>query len=139
MQTDHNELYKKTALRTGKQEEIYKEIGNFVFKSLSQHIKRPEKLIIKLKGVGRWYLRKNRMEQTLELFPPDFENRPKEGDGIYERLKILQYENKVEIYNLFKQRVEDYKKYVEQKSKIREIRNATQQLLEPEREEDSAE
>lgn len=133
MQTDWNQIYKLTAQRTGKSEDIYKEIGNFVFKDLAKNIKRPKKLIIKLKGIGSWYLRKTRVQQTVELFPPDFDKKPKEGDFI---LKVLHYENKVEIYNLFKERLKDYDKYLEMKAEIRKIRNQTQKLLEPKTYED---
>lgn len=138
MQTDHNELYRKTAERTGKSEDKYKEIGNFVFKALNSEMARPKTLIFKLKGVGSWYLRKTRIEKTVELFPPNFDKVIEQGDEWYHKLKVIQHENKIEIYNIFKERIEDYKRYVEQKSKIRKIRNETQQeLIPPETSEDN--
>jgi len=132
MQTDWNELYRLTAERTGKSEDLYKEIGNAVFRSLAANVKRPKTLIIKLKGVGSWFLRKTRIEKTVELFPPNFDKKPNDDDY---KLKILSYENKVEIYNLFKERIEDYKNYVAQKKRIQEIRRQTQKLIEPTNEE----
>lgn len=128
MQTDANETYRLTAERTGKSEDLYKEIGKAVFQELYNNIRRPKKLIVKLKGVGTWYLRRSRIEKTVDLFPPDFENKPEETDYF---LKILAYENKIEIYNLFKERIEDYKRYIDQRQKIRTIRNGTQERLNP--------
>lgn len=136
MQTDPSLLYKMTAQRTGKSEEKYKEIGSFVFKALAENIRRPKSLIIKLKGIGYWYLRKNRVEKTLELFPPDFENRPPDGEEWYHKLKVLQYENKIEIHEIFKERLKDYQEYLAEKARVRQIRNKTQKLIEPPNDED---
>ena len=124
MQSDYHQIYKLTAERTGKSESIYKDIGNLVFKSLSDNMKRPKKLIFKLKGIGYWYLRRNRIIATIEMFPPDSDKQSNETPN-------LSFD-KVEIHALFKERIKDYDKYVEQKSEIRKKRNETQTLLKPE-------
>lgn len=119
MQSNHNEIYKLTSERTGVAENIYKDLGNFVFKSLNTNLRKPKSLIIKLKGIGSWYLRKNRMEIVVELFPPDFENAPTEESLHY---KIEKFENKVELFNLFKERLKDYDRYIEKRIKVRNER-----------------
>lgn len=128
MQSDHKEIYKLTASRTGEPEQMYKDIGNFVFAELYAKLRKPQSLIIKLKGVGTWYLRKQRMELMVNMFPPDFDKNPEEFESKY---SLLKYENKVELYNIFRDRLEDYKKYIEIRDNTRKIRYENQPLLEP--------
>jgi len=128
MQSDHKQLYKITALRTGKDEQRYKEIGNFVFSNLYSFFKRPSALIIKLKGIGSWYLRRKRMEILVGYYPPDFSRKPEDFPS---QESVLKYENKVEIYNIFTDRLKDYEKYSQLRKEIREKRNETQTLLRP--------
>ena len=131
MQSDWNEIYKLTSQRTGKSTERYKEVGNFIFKSLYTNVRRPKSLIIKLKGVGTWYLRRSRMDTAVNMFPPDFDKKPSETDF---HLKVLKYENKIEIYNLFLERLKEYDSYISEKQQIRKKRNETQKPIEPNKE-----
>jgi hypothetical protein len=133
MQSDHKQLYKLTAERTGNSEQQYKDIGNFVFAELYHNLRRPSHLIFKLKGVGTWYMRKKRMEIIVNLYPPDFEKKP---EDFKHPLALLKYENKVEIYNIFKERLEDYNRYLAIRAEIRQKRNESQILLEPDKRED---
>lgn len=128
MQSDYKQIYKMTALRTGKDEQRYKEIGNFVFANLYSFFKKPTDLIVKLKGIGSWYLRRKRMEILVGYYPPDFSRAPEDFPS---EQSILKYENKVEIYNLFTDRLKDYEKYSQLRKEIREKRNETQTLLQP--------
>lgn len=128
MQSDWKEIYKLTAKRTGENEQIYKDIGNFVFTHLYYNMRRPESLIIKLKGVGTWYLRRMRMRAIVEMFPPDFEKTREDFDSPF---GFLKNENKKEIYEVFKQRLEDYERYIQMRNEIRKVRYETQTLLEP--------
>ncbi len=133
MQSDNNQLYKLTAVRTGTAEQIYKDIGNYVFHSLYANLRRPKTLIIKLKGVGTWYMRKARMELTLSEFPVDF---GKTADDFKTDLGFLKYENKVEIHKIFKERLSDYERYISLRNEIRKKRYETQVLLQPFKRED---
>lgn len=128
MQSDHKEIYKLTSIRTGKSEEMYKELGNFVFANLYSFFRRPSSLIVKLKGVGSWYLRRKRMEILVGYYPPDFSRKKEDFPS---EQSILKWENKVEIYNLFTERLKDYEKYTELRNQIRQKRNETQVLLRP--------
>lgn len=128
MQSDWKEVYRLTAERTGKSEQRYKDIGNFVFKSLYRHLRRPKSLITKLKGIGTWYLRKKRMEIVIKYFPPDFEKKP---EDFKHPLSLLEYENKMEIYQLFQERLKEYDVYIEERTKTRKKRYETQTLLTP--------
>lgn len=117
-----------TAERTGKSLELYKAIGEAVFTSLYAHLRRPKSLIIKLKGIGTWFLRKRRMEILLEFFPPDFDKNPAD---FQHPLSLIAHENKVEIYNILKNRMVEYEEYIRIKREIRKIRNSTGKLIEP--------
>lgn len=133
MQSDWKEIYKLTAKRTGKSEDTYKDIGNFIFQRLSRELKRPKSLIIKLKGVGFWYLRRLRVKMALENFPPDYDKKP---EDFKHPLAALMHENKVEIFTLFKERMKDYETYIEERKQIRSTRNESDTLLESDNKED---
>ena len=119
MQSDWKEVYKITSKRTGKDEQQYKDLGNFVFASLANHLRKPMSLITKLKGVGSWYLRKNRIKTIVDLYPPDFEKTEEEFQSNY---GFLKNENKKEIYRIFSDRLADYNRYIEKKESIKKIR-----------------
>lgn len=128
MQSDWKEIYKLTSKRTGENEQIYKDIGNFVFTHLYYTMRRPEFLIIKLKGIGSWFLRRMRMRAIVDMFPPDFEKTREDFDS---SSGFLRNENKKEIYEIFKKRLEDYERYIQTRNEIRKVRYETQTLLEP--------
>lgn len=130
MQSDHNIIYKKTADRTGESEQLYKDIGNSVFAELNSSLRRPKSLIIKLKGVGAWFLRRKRMNITVTNFPPtDGHTCQSAGE-----LKLLK--DKQELHQIFLDRLKDYEAFIEKRNQIRKIRYASQTLLEPPTEEE---
>lgn len=86
----------------------------------------PKSLIIKLKGVGSWYLRKRRMEIVVSEFT-EFEDRPREEfDTDYGYNSYL--ERKIR-YNVFVERLKDYEKYLVIRKEVREKRNEQSYLL----------
>lgn len=129
MQSDHKQVYKLTSQRTGKSEQMYKDLGNFVFTEVYNLLRKPKSLILKLKGVGSWHLRKKRMEIIVQDCPDrglvktreDFES-----DGSWN-----EYLDKHIQYNIFKERLLDYDEYLTIKKQVREKRNETQVLLVP--------
>lgn len=133
MQTDWKIAYKLTSERTGKSEKLYKDIGDYVFKELWSCLRRPKSLITKLKGIGFWFLRKKRMEATIKIYPIDYD---KTREDFKHDLDFLKYENKREIYELFKKRLIDYEEYITLKKEIKALRHGTKILLEPDKRED---
>lgn len=134
MQTNHLDLYRLTAERTGKSEQMYKDLGTFIFKETSQMLKHPSSLILKLKGLGSWWLRKKRMEIVVNEWTDRAKIKTREDfssdSGYQEYLaKHLQYQNFIE-------RLREYDKYMEIKQEVRKQRNETQVLLEPNQGED---
>lgn len=116
MQSDNNQLYKLTAERTKKSEVIYKDIGNFIFKALSVSMRKPPSLILKLKGVGTWYLRRQRMRIHIDHVTPDPES--------------VDYAEKEALKDIFKERLKDYEQYIKERNEIREQRYKSQDNLE---------
>ncbi len=129
MQTNQNDIYTELAAEKGKDEQVYKDIGSFIFRETAKMLKEPSSLILKLKGVGSWHLRKKRLDtvigewkeraavKTREDFSSDL------AYGIYLERHLL--------YLNFKERLREYERYLEIKSKIREKRYETQILLRP--------
>lgn len=129
MQTNHQDIYIALAKETGGSEQMFKDIGSFIFRETAKMLKEPTSLILKLKGVGSWHLRKKRLDIVVnewedrskvrlrEEFPSDL------AYGIYLE-KHFRYLN-------FQERLKEYDKYLAIKKQIREKRYATQVLLEP--------
>ncbi len=126
MQSDHKEIYKLTAKRTEKAEQTYKDLGNFVFASLAANLRKPKSLIIKLKGVGSWYLRKRRMVTAVTQRAPSIDRKQFDTED-----QLREWLEKMEMYNLFKARLADYEEYIKDRDKVRKIRYETQIPLEP--------
>jgi hypothetical protein len=127
MQSDCKTLYRLASEKNDVPEQLYKDLGNFVFKKLYDKLKRPESLILKLKGVGQWYLRRARMKYIIDNYPVR-EDIPEE--------ELYKYENTIETQRLFKERLKDYDEYIALRDEIRKIRYETQVLLQPDHGED---
>lgn len=131
MQSDWKQIYKLTSERTEKAEQTYKDIGNFVFASLAANLRKPKSLIIKLKGVGSWYLRKQRMLTTVNSRVDTAQRTQFDNEE-----QLREWLERMEIHNLFIARLKDYEEYLKLRDEIRQIRYKTQTILEPpEREE----
>lgn len=129
MQTNHLDIYKMLALEKGKNEQTYKDIGSFIFKETAKMLKEPTSLILKLKGIGSWHLRKKRMEIVVNEWEDRSIKRDRSefpSDDAYSIWleKHLRYIN-------FQQRLLEYDRYLSIKKQIREKRYETQTLLEP--------
>lgn len=128
MQSDDKSIYDLTSKRTGKSTQLYKDVGTFVFSSLYEKLRKPKSLIIKLKGVGTWYLRKKRMETLMSYYPEDYDKKEVDVE-IMSPLSILNYENKREMFLLFKERLAEYERYITLRNEIRQERFKTQTII----------
>ena len=129
MQTDYKQIYQELAQKTGKSEQMYKDIGSFIFKETSRMMNNPSSLIIKLKGIGRWHLRKKRMEIVVNEWTDRSDPKSREefdSDGAYQNYldKHIRYVN-------FKERLLEYDRYLALKQEINAERRKTQVLLTP--------
>lgn len=132
MQSNHLDIYKMVAADTGKSEEMYKDIGSFIFKETARMLREPSSLILKLKGVGSWHLRKKRLEVFISEFTEPIH------DQWTSQQTIKDWEEKRKRYKNFLERLKEYDRYLEIKKEVRSKRNETQVLLEPNKGEDES-
>lgn len=118
MQSNIKTICKSLAKDKNLNEDLLKAVASSVFKELHDVQNLPPNLIIKLKGVGSWFLRKQQMERKIAFLEEEYkystEPPPTEMVGKY-------WENKA-IKELLEKRLEDYKTYLEQKSNMRQRR-----------------
>lgn len=129
MQSDEKNLYKLTSERTGKPIDLYKDVGSSVFSYLYSLIKKPPSIIIKLKGVGTWYLRRKRMQIVKNYYPENYDELPI-GTNVESPLSIVKLENKKELFKILKERLIEYEKYLEERSEVKKERFKTQKPIE---------
>ena len=134
MQTNHLDIYKMLAKENGGNEQLYKDIGSFIFKETASMIKNPESLILKLKGIGSWHLRKKRMEIVVNEWTDRAKIKTREDFS--SEVAYMNYLDKHTQYMNFKERLEEYDRYLQLKQEIRKKRHETQILLEPDNGED---
>lgn len=134
MQTNYLDIYNALAAETGKSEQMFKDIGSFIFRETAQMLKEPTTLILKLKGVGSWHLRKKRLEIVVNEWTDRAKVRSR--DEFSSNVAYAAYLDKHLQYLNFQERLKDYERYLSIKKEIREKRYATQVLLEPNQRED---
>ena len=122
------------AEENGGNEQLYKDIGSFIFKETASMIKNPESLILKLKGIGSWHLRKKRMEIVVNEWTDRAKIKTREDFS--SEVAYMNYLDKHTQYMNFKERLEEYDRYLQLKQEIRKKRHETQILLEPDNGED---
>lgn len=126
MQSSYKEIYHLTALRTEGDEKKYKDIGNFIQEEAERLLRHPPSLIIKLKGLGHWYLRKARMERMLSYFPAYYEQ---EGYTDFDSPQALKnFQDKKKLYDNFKARLVDYEEYIRVRTEVRQLKHDYKKL-----------
>jgi hypothetical protein len=121
MQSDSKEIYRLTAERTGLNEQLYADIGNFVQKDIHEQMKKPKSLILKVKGIGFWYLSKKRLSDILSYFPLHYDI---EGYNDFpSEQTFLRFVNKQELYKILKARLRDYDEYLRVKAEIKKLKD----------------
>lgn len=134
MQSNHLDIYKMVAQETGKSQDTYKDIGSFIFKETARLLKEPNSLILKLKGIGSWHLRKKRMEIVVNEWTDRSQLKTREEFTSDSAFK--EYNDKHIRYLNFQKRLKEYERYLSIKSEVRTKRNESQILLEPSKGED---
>jgi hypothetical protein len=136
MQSDIKNIYKITSARTGVDENIYKTIGDFIFKETKSNIEKPKSLIIKLKGIGFWYLRRTKLKESIQSFPPYYDI---DGFNQFESEDShLKFINKQKFYKMVKERLRDYEDYIKLKSDIKQKKDEFNKLPESKKEGNSS-
>ncbi len=134
MQSNHLDIYKMVAADTGVSEDLYKDIGSFIFKETARLLREPNSLILKLKGVGSWHLRKKRME--IVVYEWTDRSTIKTREDFTSDASFKEYQEKHKRYINFQKRLEEYDKYLAIKAEVRLKRNENQVLQETNKGED---
>lgn len=96
---------------------LVKSVGSKIFETLMKNFKKPPSIILKLRGLGYFYMKRNKLTSYLER-KKDFEEKAKEYKLTEEEIK-----EKVRTIELLKKRMEEYDKFIEKKILIRSLRN----------------
>ncbi len=134
MQTNHLDIYKILAEEKGKSEQMYKDLGSFIFKETSRLLKNPTSLILKLKGIGSWHLRKKRMDIVVNEWTDRAKVKTREDFTSDVSYNI--YLEKHTQYKMFQERLKEYEEYLSIKAEVRKKRYESQTLLERDKGED---
>lgn len=94
-------------------------------------MRNPTSLILKLRGVGAWHLRKKRMDLVVREYPDRGLVRTREEFDTESGWE--EYLEKHNQYKIFQERLVEYDKYLEIKKEINAKRRETQVLLEPDK------
>lgn len=121
-----------TAERTGKSEQMYVDLGNCIFTEANQMLRKPKSLIIKLKGIGQWHLRRKRMQIVVSEFK----------DGLVDEFTspqtLLEWKERRDRYEMFVERLKEYDDFISMRNEVRKKRYVTQKLIEPPKREDNS-
>lgn len=128
MQTNLREIYEE--LDSAETGGLYKALGNFIFRETYELMKEPPSLIIKLKNVGNWYLRRQRMQIKSAIMEiQDLKLEDKKREDFKFEYQYKGFLKDVSKRTLFKDRLKEYEAYVTERDEIRAIRYKTQTLL----------
>lgn len=137
MQITLNSIYEELAKERNQEYALIKNVGDTVFKSLLKNFKEPPTIILKVKGIGQFYLRHQRLINDLESRRDFYYNEENEKAIEVKKENLEDFLERKRKYKNFVDRLTDYATYIERKKEIREIRNKTQPLIEKRIEDDN--
>lgn len=114
MQADSNYIYNKVSTEKGIDLEFLTTVGDFMQKEVANNLRNPDNLIIKVKGLGAWHLRKMRLESSFKHLS-EFDQSKLKDDEMRESLNSY--------LQRMKERLDDYKLYLDKKSEMKKIKN----------------
>jgi nucleoid DNA-binding protein len=126
MQYTHVELYNDVSVKNDIPLHKVKFVGDIVFNAINKNLKEPDSIILKIKHIGKFFMRKNRLEREIN----SLKRRLTQADNEIERMSLI-----VKLARLEK-RNEEYTEYIVDKHKIKELRYGSQEALEPDNEEE---
>lgn len=119
MQFESKDIYRAVANKTGEDLEYIEAVGNYIQKRLVEELKNPKKLILSVKGIGRWFLRKKRLQAGYErLLDIDMSKYEEDTPHNKNKKEVIQ-----KIIGIMKDRLDEYKLFLEKKSLVRQKKN----------------
>lgn len=113
MQYNSKEIYKEVSEENNISLASVKVVGDTVFLNINKRMKSPSSIILRIKGLGFFFLRNLKMQKFLEYE----KNKGESGDK--------------ELINILEARVEDYKRYLEKKKQIKQYRIEHGEIVKP--------
>jgi hypothetical protein len=115
MQYTSNELYNEVSCENNIPLHKVKFVGDIIFNAINTNLKEPQAIILKIKNIGKFYMRKNKLDSEVEYLKGELEKEenPKQRD---------------KLNNLLLRQVE-YNKYLEDKQNIKRIRHGNQTII----------
>lgn len=117
MQAELKHIYSKLSKEKNISEDLLKAIGSSVFRETLDTIKNPPNLILKLKGIGRWFLRNGQMQRKIEYL----EDYYKYSSGVLPEPLGKYWENK-ELKEKLESLLVVYQEYLNEKNALRQKR-----------------
>lgn len=125
MQIKGDQLYKFTSEATGKDSELYKSIGDIIFKQIYNDMKKPKNLVMKVKHLGQFIVRHSKiiiLYRVLIKDKWDYENEMNNDFEENEKFYSDYLERRKE-FQLLKSLLFQYERYRIKKKKYRKIRD----------------
>lgn len=119
MQADIKSICKKISEDKDISYDLIKAVGDSFFKYTGNILKNPPNLIINLKGIGKWYLRKQQMERKIEYLEDFY----KFSENIYSEDFGKYIENK-ELKEKLESLLPLYEQYLKEKKEMFELRRS---------------
>jgi hypothetical protein len=116
MQADSPSIYKTVSEQTKEDLELVSTIGDFMQKEIANNLRHPKSLIIKVRGLGGWHLRRMRLKASYD--------RLKDYD--YSKLEKLDEEVKEVMRQHVKnmgEMLKHYDLYLEEKAKAKKLKD----------------
>lgn len=114
-------------------EKILQSISSKVFHTLNKEIKMPSKLILNIHGIGKFYLGLKKLKESLDRKEGFF---TEETEEEMRKRYPGNYDFKKKQYKTLCERLVDYDRYIEDRDRIKAIRNLTQPFIFKKRDED---
>lgn len=114
MQYTHSELYEEVSVKNDIPLHEVKFVGDIVFNAINKNLKEPSSIILKIRHIGKFFMRKNKLEYEIILT----KKKIAEGNTILEpHLKRME------------ERLAEYENYISERDKIKEVRHGHQKPI----------
>lgn len=120
MQTVITKVYNEVAVENELDATIVKSIGDKCFQTLLKNFKRPPSLILKMRGLGYFYMRKNKLNEFLIRMDNSEERYKNENFLIHETPVFI--EARKELKKVLLDRQVEYQRFTEKKQIIKTLR-----------------
>lgn len=129
-QVEKKEIYSRVAEKHNISPELVAEVGDAVFQAWSEWQRHPTNLILKIKNLGKQYVRKKKVKEEIDhMFSSTFDYIDEDRNTFTSEEQYLRYQNNKEWYHTMINMRDAYTQYDKRKKEIRDKRNAVQRPL----------